>query len=174
MGLWSCLRVLFRLDKVCFNFLFGSVQWQQAEKESRSLCAHPPTLSRECVSAGVRYRPREKRRGGGRGEQSRQTGRQAGRGGNRRECALVVSLAARLPPSAVEKPVRVASLYEILLKTVLIKSNRKPPTDELIWFIFFIYLHEKIVLLMTNKLADFKLFLAFWCRTADCGVNLLH
>lgn len=29
----------------------------------------------------------------------------AGRGGNKRECALVVSFAARLPPSALEKPV---------------------------------------------------------------------
>lgn len=71
-------------------------------------------------------------------EESR-AGRQAGRGGNRRECALVVSLAARLPPSAVEKPVRVASLYEILLKTVLNKDQQKKKenTDELIWFIFF-------------------------------------
>lgn len=52
------------------------------------------------VSAGVRDR---ERRGEGVVKESR-AGR-AGRGGKKRECALVVSFAARLPPSALEKPV---------------------------------------------------------------------
>lgn len=57
------------------------------------------------VSAGVKDREKrgEERREEGVVKESR-AGR-AGRGGKKRECALVVSFAARLPPSALEKPV---------------------------------------------------------------------
>lgn len=63
-----------------------------------SLRPSPHTQPRS-VSAGVR----DRQRGEGVVEESRQAGKQ--RGGKKRECALVVSFAARLLPSALEKPV---------------------------------------------------------------------
>lgn len=72
----------------------------------------PPHSAEECFCWSERQ---TERRGGGRGEQSRQ----AGRGGNKRECALVVSFAARLPPSTLEKPVCCLCLPKCHLETLV-------------------------------------------------------
>ncbi len=70
---------------------------REGEREVEPVHPSPHTQQRS-VSAGVR----DRQRGEGVAEQSG-----AGRGG-KRECTLVVSFAARLPPSALEKPECVA------------------------------------------------------------------
>lgn len=80
-------------------------------RERWSLCTHPPTLRQQrSVSAGVRQ---TERRGEGVVKESR-----AGRGGNKRECAFVVSFAATLPP-ALEKTV----LQLLAQKTLTLVGN---------------------------------------------------